>query len=168
MNAKVDPPLKKQVDDLFDRKYMSLHLRIGCNSFNNSLRGARDVWQVELGAAALLHTAAHNQLVVPPVHCQHLQGVEHEEEEEGEGEEEGDEEEGRSNEANHEEGGKSHLVEVVGADKRAVGVGVARASTGSALVRVKEGAGLHSVARAERLIVIIIMSLWFRSSCYIA
>ena len=157
MNAKVDPPLKKQVDDLFDRKYMSLHLRIGCNSFNNSLRGARDVGQVELGAAALLHTAAHNQLVVPPVHCQHLQGVEHEEEEE----------EGRSNEANHEEEGKSHLVEVVGADKRAVGVGVARASTGSALVRVKEGAGLHRVARAERLIVIIIMSLWFRSSCYI-
>ena len=156
MNAKVDPPLKKQVDDLFDRKYMSLHLRIGCNSFNNSLRGARDVGQVELGAAALLHTAAHNQLVVPPVHCQHLQGVEHEEEEE----------EGRSNEANHEEEGKSHLVEVVGADKRAVGVGVARASTGSALVRVKEGAGLHRVARAERLIVIM-MSLWFRSSCYI-
>ena len=166
MNAKVDPPLKKQVDDLFDRKYMSLHLRIGCNSFNNSLRGARDVGQVELGAAALLHTAAHNQLVVPPVHCQHLQGVEYEEEEE-------EEEEGRSNEANHEEGGKSHLVEVVGADKRAVGVGVARASTGSALVGVKEGAGLHRVARAERLIVIIIMmnmsklSLWFRSSCYI-
>ena len=84
MNAKVDPPLKKQVDDLFDRKYMSLHLRIGCNSFNNSLRGARDVGQVELGAAALLHTAAHNQLVVPPVHCQHLQGVQHEEEEEEE------------------------------------------------------------------------------------
>ena len=51
---------------------MRAHLCIGCHCLDNGLGGAGDVGEVELGAAALLHTAAHQQLVVAPVDCQHL------------------------------------------------------------------------------------------------
>ena len=47
-----------------------------------------------------------------------------------------------------------HLVEVISADKRAVGVGVAGAAAGAALVGVEEGARLHRLAWAESLLVV--------------
>ena len=84
---------------------------------------------MELGAASLLHTAAHQQLVVPPVDRQHLPPeLSLKETEVGD-----------------------HLVEVVRVHKGAVGVRVAGAAARSALVRVEQGAGGHLVAGAEGL-----------------
>ena len=81
MNAKVDPSYKRHKVIIWLASDWLSHLCIGCDRLNDGLRGARDVGEMELGAAALLHAAAHNQLVVAPVHCQHLQDVEHEVEE---------------------------------------------------------------------------------------
>ena len=65
-------------------------LCIGCHCLDDGLGGAGDVGEVELGAAALLDAAAHHQLVVAPVHGQHLRDVEHEEEDKYEDEEDED------------------------------------------------------------------------------
>ena len=84
---------------------------------------------MELGAASLLHTAAHQQLVVPPVDRQHLPPeLSLRETEDGD-----------------------HLVEVVRVHEGAVGVRVAGAAACSALVRVEQGAGGHLVAGPEGL-----------------
>ena len=88
------------------------HLCIGCNCLNDGLWGARDVGKVELCAASLLHAAAHQQLVVATVHCQHLQDVEHEEKEKYEEKHEDE----AMNEEKHEER-LLHLVEVVSANQ---------------------------------------------------
>ena len=141
MNAKVDPSWKTQGDHLLISTVIGMsHLCIGCDRLNDGLRGARDVGEVELGAAALLHTAAHQQLVVAPVHRQHLQRIEHEVEKDN-----------CEDKAVNEE---KHLVEVVSADKRAVGMGVAGAAAGAALVRVKEGTRLHCLTWSESLSIV--------------
>ena len=66
------PPKKHNVISGLEIIVEQAHLCVGSDSLNNGLRSARDVGEVELGAAALLHTAAHQQLVVAPVDCQHL------------------------------------------------------------------------------------------------
>ena len=83
---------------------------------------------MELGAAALLHTAAHQQLVVAPVDRQHLPP-----------------------ELKLKMVIRLHLVEVVGVHEGAVGVRVAGAAACSALVGVEQGAGGHLVAGSEGL-----------------
>merc|ERR1719391_1989948 len=71
--TQIAPPVRPGVVLLWanERKSGSL-LCIGCHCLDDGLGGAGDVGEVELGAAALLDTAAHHQLVVAPVHGQHL------------------------------------------------------------------------------------------------